>query len=277
MKLNRIRITGLLWVLSSLPVVFLLLFPSSIQARELSEHEVKAAVEVWVRSVTANARPDAMIERMEPYEVNENVVAYIAHLTGGGFCLCGASQLLLPVYVYSPHGKYDSQNPHCQYFLWEIESRLSCLREGLAKKDGRVLQYEYILSQREDYWQDLMAGFVPTREIGSFDGPTSMEIDMTCGWRQNWPYNSECPVLPETNPWYVVVGCTGMAMAQIMYYWKWPNTGVGSRSVDYYYRWTNNWIEESLTINPAIPVPWWPYDGRLRYDAANQELEMNGY
>ena len=262
---------------SPLPIAFLLLCFSFLQARELSEHEVRAAVETWVRHVTADARPDATIERMEPYEIDGDVVAYIAHLTGDGFCLCGANTLLLPVYVYSPYGTYDSNNIHCRCFLNEIENRLKCLRVGLEKKNVEVLQYNYTFVERETYWQDLSAGFVPAREFRSADGPQSMIIDMTVGWRQTWPYNSECPILPEANPWYTVVGCTGTALAQIMYYWKWPTTGVGNRSVDYDYRWTNNWIAEPLTINPNIPVPWWPYDGRLRYDAADQELEINGY
>ncbi|UCE18188.1 MAG: C10 family peptidase [Gemmatimonadota bacterium] len=277
MKRFRIQIAVTLSHPGFLPIAILLLFSAFAHSRELGEHEVKAAVETWVRYVTAEARPDAFVERMEPYEVDGDIVAYIAHLSGGGFCLCGASQLLLPVSIYSPRGKYDSRDPHCQYFLWEIENRLKCLREGLENKDRSVLQYEDILSQREDVWQDLMAGIVPTKEIGFFDGPQSMVIDMTCGWRQNWPYNSECPVLPEANPWYVVVGCTGTAMAQIMYYWRWPNTGMGSRSVDYEYRWTNNWITEPLANDPNFPVPWWPWDSRLRYDAVNDELEMTGY
>ncbi|MCP4991765.1 MAG: hypothetical protein GY928_38605, partial [Colwellia sp.] len=42
------------------------------------------------------------------------------------------------------------------------------------------------------------------------------------------------------------VGCNATALAQIMYYWGWPNTGIGSHSVNYNYRWRNNWAEKYL-------------------------------
>jgi hypothetical protein len=87
------------------------LIPAPAQAGHIGEREVRSAVEIWVRYVTADARPDAVVERMEPYETDGEIVAYIAHLKGGGFCIAGADDLLLPVCLYSPDGTYDPGNP----------------------------------------------------------------------------------------------------------------------------------------------------------------------
>ena len=37
------------------------------QATEMTEIDVRTAVQTWVRFVTANAKPDAVIEKMELY------------------------------------------------------------------------------------------------------------------------------------------------------------------------------------------------------------------
>ncbi len=47
-------------------------------------------------------------------------------------------------------------------------------------------------------------------------------------WDQRYPYNLHCPYYDGTNQ--AVTGCVATSMAQIMYYYKWPTTGMGSNS-----------------------------------------------
>jgi hypothetical protein len=101
-----------------------------------------------------------------------------------------------------------------------------------------------------------------------------MTLPLTSHWRQGSPYNDQCPELTPGADEHTVVGCVATAMAQIMYYWKWPNTGVGDGSVTYNYRWRNTWDEEPLTSNPGIPPGW---AGRLEYNTNTLRLRMNGY
>lgn len=246
----------------------------TLESKALSEAEVRAAVETWVRYVTADARRDAVIERMEPYVVNDTIVAYIAELVDSGFCLCGADDLVLPVYFYSPCGKYDSDNPEYRFILWEITVRTRYLRNGLKKGDPNVLKYREFLSRRAKFWHNLIAGRVPPKKE-SKDGPTMMELDLTSHWHQGSPYNDQCPELTPGADEHCVVGCVATAMSQVMYYWKWPPVGEGDNSVVYRYRWRNNWDEEPLAFDPNIPPGW---DGRLEWTpAGGGKLRMNGY
>lgn len=48
-------------------------------------------------------------------------------------------------------------------------------------------------------------------------------------WDQEAPYNNLCPYMPSTST-RCVTGCVATAMAQVMYYYKWPVTGTGSNS-----------------------------------------------
>jgi hypothetical protein len=248
----------------------------------LTESEVTTAVETWVRYITADARPDAVVERMEPYIVNDEIVAYVAHLEDNGFCLCGANYLVLPVYLYSSDGTYDPQNPDYQYILWEIDSRLQSLRKALQEEDTELLLYQDVLSSRAASWRDLVAGVIPEDNEGQvlpLAAPTSMELGLTSQWRQSSPYNDRCPELPYGSGNHVVVGCVATAMSQIMYYWSWPNTGVSSHDVDYYYRFRTDWDEEPLGTNPR--PDWgnnWTWgSGRLEWTSAGGgQLRMTG-
>jgi hypothetical protein len=266
----------------------------SVEAGGIGEAEVRAAVETWVRYVTADARPDAVVERMEPHQVDGETVAYIAHLEGGGFCLSGADDLVLPVYYYSPQGTYDPQNPNYQYILWEIGARLKTLQRGLEEGDARLQPYQEALSKRATFWQELIAGRAPTQTEapqGTLAEPISMTLPLSSTWHQGTgdpsspgfnTFNAMCPVLTPiitpTVPERTVVGCVATAMAQIMYYWQWPNTGEGPpESVNYPYWQRNDWAWTSLAVDPVI-APTWPWTGRLDWTATGGgRLRMNGY
>lgn len=275
MKRNRKKNASTRRALNCLSMLLLFLCTSLLQAREVNESAVQTAVETWVRYVTADARPNAVVERMEPHVIDGRVVAYIAYLMNGGFCLCGADDVVLPVYLYSPKGTYDPQNPNYQDILWEIGTRTEYMGRGVEKGDVNVLQFQSALSERASLWEDLIGGRVPERgespEIRTTE-PDLMELDLTCRWDQGSPYNDMCPIHVNAGQ-RCVAGCQATALSQVMYYWRWPATGEGSGEVDYNYRWRNNWDEEPLANNPNIPAGW---GGLLEYDDVGDVLRMNG-
>jgi hypothetical protein len=266
-------------LLRFLMVMYLIFSPVLLHADALTEPEVRAAVQIWVRHVTADSDPDTVIEEMEPYIHDGEIVAYIAHLVGGGFCLCGADDLVLPVYLYSPEGIYDPDNPDYQFILWEIEVRTKQLTQAVREKALVFQQHEQALASRAFFWQALITGIVPEKREG-LEGllaePDLMELNLTSQWRQGSPYNDQCPDLLPGSGNHTLVGCVATAMSQIMYYWQWPPTGVGnSKPIDYDYRWRTNWDEEPLATDPGITPYYW--DGRLEWTAtAGGRLRMNG-
>jgi hypothetical protein len=54
-------------------------------------------------------------------------------------------------------------------------------------------------------------------------------------WNQFYPFNKQCPVITDT---LALVGCTPLAMAQILRKWEWPLTGIGTN--------TETWPETTL-------------------------------
>ncbi|MCI0515110.1 C10 family peptidase [candidate division KSB1 bacterium] len=279
MKIIKNSVTGIIHLGVSTLIFCLILLPTLLQAREMTESEVRYTVQTWVRQVTAAARPDAMVERMEPYLVDGAILAYIAHLADSGFCLCGANDLVLPVYFYSPRGTYDPSIPDYQGILEEIAERVKYLQRGLAENDPGLQLYQQMLAERARFWQEPVTKSISeiTAAENMLAEPMRLELDLTSTWHQRSPYNDRCPQLTPAADEHTLVGCGATAMSQIMYYWKWPKTGAGSGSTVYNYRWRNNWDETPLAANPNIPANWYG-GGRLEWTAANGgRLRMNGY
>ncbi len=63
----------------------------------------------------------------------------------------------------------------------------------------------------------------------STDGTPVVAPLLTTKWSQEDPFNLLCPLENGTR---CVVGCVATAMSQIMYHWKWPQTGRGQKSYD---------------------------------------------
>ena len=263
-------------------VACLVFLPLSIHAGAVSELDVRSAVHTWVRSVTADARADAFIERMEPFIVEGATAAYIAHLAGGGFCICGADESVLPVYLYCPRGLYDPANPACQDILHEIAARMKYFHEGTAKGDINITAHLQELSARASFWRELLSGVIPkkvARPASALAEPDSMSLPLTSRWGQGSPYNDQCPQLTPGADEHTLVGCTATAISQVMNYWKWPKTGAGTHTdeTNYAYRWRATWDEEPLSVDPSLPsTSYWT--SRLAWTSAGGgKLQMNGY
>jgi len=239
---------GLLVAALTLPLVA----PMAL-AEAVNDKAVRTAVQTWVRQVTADARPDATVARLDPHMADGTVVAYIAHLDGGGYCICGADTRLLPVYLYRPVGTFDSTNPDYRYILEDIARRWA--RHVDADAGPKALaDQEALLSQRASDWAELIAGRVPVlpRQLDPTSDPTTMVLPVKSYWHQGSPYNDLCPELEPGSDYRAVVGCVATPAAQVMYFWRWPVTGNSSGSVEYNRRWRTNWDYQALTTDPQL-------------------------
>jgi hypothetical protein len=259
-------------------LLFFLISINFLFAEEISRQDVEKAVTNWLKHVTADARNDATIIKLETYYLDSTYYAYIAHLYPRGFCLCGADDLVLPVYFYSPEGKYDPENLNYQFILHEITMRHKYFSEGVARQNPDVIRYEDLLEKRKEEWKDLISGHDRIREwryMETRTEPESLILDFQSLWHQGSPYNDSCPnIIPDFDP--AVVGCIATAMSQTLYYWKWPYSGIGSNTTHYEVLWRNDWDEEPLSIDPGVP-PKFPWVGRLEWTTENGgRLRMSG-
>ena len=129
---------------------------------------------------------------------------YAFNLTGGGFIIIAGEDRAAQVLGYSDKGQLDFNN--LPYNL-----------KGLL--DSYKSEIEYLQTYTGN---DLIAAtqsFTATGTVGPLIQTT---------WGQEDPYDWQCPL---KNGEYCVVGCVATAMAQVMYYWKYPE---GSEALSAY-------------------------------------------
>jgi hypothetical protein len=160
---------------------------------------------------------DIRIKETFTEKYNGHVVYYVFNFTGNGYVIVSADDAVPPVLAYSFDGSITRDNPPPQFVNW---------MEGYAKQIDQTLHYPgdptYDFSSA---WQRL-----------SGDDPKNLDSSpltdvaplLTSTWDQGTFYNLLCPLDPAGPGGRVWAGCVATAMAQVMYYYRWPVTGVGS-------------------------------------------------
>lgn len=87
--------------------------------------------------------------------------------------------------------------------------------------------------------------------------PTTVPPLLTCQWNQTRPYNLQCPLVNGT---YCVTGCVATAMAQVMYYWKFPDQVPALPS------YTTSTLKIEVPQLPSIQLPWQDMLDRYLYN-----------
>ena len=116
--------------------------------------------------------------------------------------------------------------------------------------------------------EDVQANTHPRRVIGAPVAPL-----LTCHWDQGAPYNLQCPIDGEYNS---VTGCVATAMAQVMYYHKWPQSA--TTAIPAY---TTSTKKLNLSELPATTFKWDQMKDSYSYDetgaAADAVAELMRY
>jgi hypothetical protein len=198
----------------------------SSHAAAVSKSTATSVAETYARYGLAVSSPDVYAVGADPWVDNGDTIAYIVHMSNGGDCIAGADDRLLPVALYNPGDRIDTENPGFRSCLDEMAARLRWLkdnqREGTLEADT-----EDLLEDRRRLWDEMAAGSVRpgTLDRDQRAAPVTMSLRLNARWDQHSPYNEECPIGEDSlgEECRTVVGCNATALAQILYYWKWPN------------------------------------------------------
>jgi len=149
---------------------------------------------------------------------------YLFLCSPAGFIVVSADDHTIPVLAYSPDCMCppDTQPPAFQTMLSLYAGEIGRIREHNPARDPVLIRS----------WETLACSSpqpdprIPLATVGPL---------LSSAWDQDFPYNSYCPednyVMPNYNG-HVPAGCVAVAMAQIMYYWRFPETGQGSHCID---------------------------------------------
>jgi len=159
-------------------------------------------------------------EFVEKYK-NHNVY-YVFNINDKGYVIISADDICYPVIGFSFESTYSLSDQASEFAYWmnERKSEIAYNIENNIPSDTSVTAA----------WQRLNTTDV-SRLLNNTD-KSVMDVPplITSLWDQGFPYNAMVPIDASCSSLngHVATGCVATAMAQIMYYWRWPNTGVGS-------------------------------------------------
>lgn len=127
---------------------------------------------------------------------------------GTGYMILSADDVAAPLLGYSDKGIFEekSMSPELKWWLGEYAREI-----------------EYAKS----------AGEEPFQGVSTRSDKTSIAPLISTEWDQAYPYNL---LTPEVDGKHCVTGCVATAMAQVMKYWNYPETGTGTGKCSIQYK-----------------------------------------
>lgn len=137
-----------------------------------------------------------------------------------GFVVIAADKRSVPILAFSDKDVFEVENvtPPVKMWLEHYENQIRLLQsssEGISEKN--IQSWSKLLKNQKDFDNDI-----------EFISPL-----LTSKWGQGKNYNYFCPK-DETGPnGRVVTGCVATAIAQLIYYFRFPTTGIGAYSYEH--------------------------------------------
>jgi len=132
-----------------------------------------------------------------------------------GFVVVSGDKNVPPVLSFSDQQRYNDSDVVPPFEMWinHYSNQIEMIRRE------QISQPEYV-----DYWNRILAS-APTFRTGD-----EVEPLMLSQWDQGEFYNYYCPRDLNGVNGRVVTGCVATAMGQLLYYFRFPETGIGSYS-----------------------------------------------
>ena len=161
-----------------------------------------------LRSRDLNLAQQVMTQKDQP-------AYYIFNIGENGYVIVAGDDFATPILGYSNETYYDENN---------IPDGMKALLENYES------QVSFVSSQSQKKQRWLNANW---KEINPL---------IKTQWDQSSPYNSLCPVDPVEGI-HTLTGCVPTAMAQLLYYYHWPEYGTGRVS----YQWKGQTLSANLS------------------------------
>lgn len=138
-------------------------------------------------------------------KIDNQEFAYVFNRGNDGFVVLSADDLAFPVLGYSDSGRFDENNipPQMQWWLDQYGAQI-----GYVRNASLNIQPDSPEALVDPSWE-------------------AIPVMLSTKWNQNSPFNNLCPKVGSV---VCPTGCVATAMAQVMNFFKYPESGVGKIS-----------------------------------------------
>jgi MYXO-CTERM domain-containing protein len=206
--------------LATMVLVTLLCFTNNISAAPIDRETASAVATNFMELLTSERDSSSGVAFSTQIAAGEFPAIYIFGFSGGGFVIVSGNDAVRPILGYSATASFTEEitNPALAEWL-----------EWYALQIFWVEEMDYVNPDATAGWDRILENDEP--EIPVLDSDVSALVTTT--WNQNWPYNEYCPAdasAPASYNSHTPTGCVATALSQVMKYWNYPATGIGSHS-----------------------------------------------
>ncbi|MBN1277754.1 MAG: C10 family peptidase [Deltaproteobacteria bacterium] len=236
--------------LAVLFLIIVFLRVSAVWAAPASPEQARDVVENWLAldGSPLGARLGQQTKSVITYEHDGTSAYYVVYLIPEGFVIVPADDMVEPIIGFLPKGEYDPspENPLGALVSVDMSGRISAVQEMERQVQGKGIKLDpadvYALAKRK--WEMLArpSGRNEALETMKSGEPTISSIRVSplvqSAWSQSTVYgglacyNYYTPPHAAGSASNYVCGCVATAMAQVMRFWQYPATGVGTGSYD---------------------------------------------
>jgi len=223
-------------------IVFLLLISGSLFAKKVDISQAKdVAKNCYYEKINTISKLDYdSIGISESFTIEDETepVYYVFNFSNHGFVIVAADDIVYPIIGYSLEKNYSSTNQPENFVNWMEHYK----KEIVYSRKIKAVSNDDINAQ----WSHYQA----KPETINKGGAKAVTPLIPCTWDQGEYYNRLCPADNAGPGGRVYTGCVATAMAMVMYYYRFPATGVGTHSY-------NAGTYGTLTVNPGTTTYDW--------------------
>lgn len=208
-------------------ILLLVTVPFVVFSETISQFQAeKVAINFYSERVCLNSG-----KTIQPIKVSEVIrssendgFVFIINISPSGWVMVSSTSVVLPVLAYSFDGKFPEINKLPNGFLPWLENYTNQLKHAIDNN-------QLATAEIRDEWNRLsLENFTSDKNLAQLTNVAPLLISK---WDQDTPYNNMCPVDPAGPGGRCLTGCVATAMGQLLYYYRFPNTGSGGYSYNH--------------------------------------------
>jgi len=235
-------------ILTLLSIFFILFSMEKTQAAPVSQHKALDAGQHWLKlsgQIPFSSKLNQGELKSKVFKLQDGTpLFYILSLKDSGFIILSTDDNIEPIIAFSSNGKYDDNpNTPMNYLLkHDLQARLNAIKK-IRNNANHIAFSSNKSAKSKNKWELLLNA----KSIELLSSKNSInDIRVTPFVKSKWGqtttadglacYNYHTPTSFDKwetgNPFNYPSGCVATAMAQVMYYFEYPTTSLGSKSYD---------------------------------------------
>jgi len=217
----------------------LLSHPLVIEAAPTTSAQAQLVVTNWL---AGNNQPLEMvlgedIKKVESfYDANDEPLYHIVYLNPAGFVIVAGDDQIEPIIGFAAHGSYDPSpdNPLGALISQDLPNRIKAVRNdhsGSKNNATGTAELRKSINKAQEKWlllsvdTSLLSVLTKYRNLPPSDLRVAPLLETEWDQAQEWGGNNCYNLFTPNN---YVCGCVATAMAQVMNFFEWPTSAVGT-------------------------------------------------